>query len=699
MGGDVLNFLDPQRLALGPETKERTGTLHHWRLVRDDDNIAWLLMDCEGASVNTLSEPVLEELDQLLTEIERDPPRGLVLRSAKHSGFCAGADIGMFRGLNNVAEAHQRLQRGHAIVDRLDELPFTTVAVVHGTCLGGGLELALACNYRIAVEGAKLGFPEVLLGLHPGLGGTFRSTSLMNPVQAMTLMLTGKSLPAAMAKRRGLVDAVVPERHVQRAVADAAMEKLPRHARPRYSALLEFKAARALVARKMRGETEKRVSRDHYPAPFDLIEVWEKHGGDRNAMQRAEIASFAGLVTSVKGQNLIRVFFLREALSRSGKQGVSGINHVHVVGAGTMGGDIAAWCAYSGLRVTLSDRDSGMIAGAVKRAAQLCRRKHKSRAETRDILDRFIPDTAGAGVAHADLVIEAVPEKLEIKREVYSGLAQRMRADAILATNTSSIPLEDLRDFVPNPAQFVGLHFFNPVAQMELVEVVAHDRLSEEATARANAFVGDLGKLPAAVSSAPGFLVNRVLTPYLMEAMLLLDEGVKAETIDRAAESFGMPMGPVELADQVGLDICVDVGDMLREKLGTPVPEMPGWVRDKVKKGETGRKSGQGFYSWRDGKPEKQRADEPQGDLADRLVLPFLNACMACLREQVVASQEELDGAIIFGTGFAPFTGGPMHYARSRGIDGILDSMAKLAAVHGERFEADAGWRNLNRGE
>ena len=699
MGGDVFNFLDTQRLALGPDTKERRGELRHWRLARDGDEIAWLVLDCEGASVNTLSEPVLLELDQLLAEIKRDPPRGLVLRSAKPSGFCAGADIGMFRGLNNVVEAQQRLERGHAIVDRLDELPCPTVAVVHGNCLGGGLELALACNYRIAVEGAKLGFPEVLLGLHPGLGGTFRSTALMNPLQAMTLMLTGKSLPAAVAKRRGLVDAVVPERHVQRAVADAAEEKLPRHARPRYSTLLELKAARAMVAKKMRAETEKRVSRDHYPAPFDLIDLWEKHGGDRNAMQEAEIASFAGLVTSVKGQNLIRVFFLREALSRSGKQGVSGINHVHVVGAGTMGGDIAAWCAYRGFRVTLSDPDSKMVADAVKRAGQLCRRKHKSRAETRDILDRFIPDMAATGVAHADLVIEAVPEKLEVKREVYSELAQRMRADAILATNTSSIPLEELRDFAPNPAQFVGLHFFNPVAKMELVEVVAHDRADEETRTRATAFVGAIGKLPAAVSSAPGFLVNRVLTPYLMEAMLLLDEGVKAETIDGVAEDFGMPMGPVELADQVGLDICVDVGDMLREKLETPLPEMPGWIRDKVQEGETGRKSGRGFYAWRDGKPEKQSADEPRGDLADRLVLPFLNACMACLREQVVASQEELDGAMIFGTGFSPFTGGPMHYARSRGIDGILDSMAKLAAVHGERFEPDAGWRHLDRGE
>ena len=576
--------------------------------------------------------------------------------------------------------------------------PFPTVALIHGFCLGGGLELALACDHRIAIGDARLGFPEVLLGLHPGLGGTFRSTGLLNPLQAMTLMLTGKSLPAHIADKQGLVDTVIPERHVSRVVSEAVREKLPRSSRPAYSVLLENRLARPMVARKMTAETAKRVSGDHYPSPFALIDLWEGHGGDRNAMQQAEIASFAELVTSDTGQNLVRVFFLREALAKAGKQGKSGVSHVHVVGAGTMGGDIAAWCAYNGFRVTLADRENRIIAAAVGRAGELCRRKHKSRAETRDILDRLIPDPRGFGVAVADLIIEAVPEKLAIKREVYGELSRRMKSTAILATNTSSIPLEELRDVAPDPARFIGLHFFNPVASMELVEVVGHDRLDDDTRQRAQAFVGDIAKLPVPVKSAPGFLVNRVLTPYLLEAMVLLDEGISPETVDRAAEAFGMPMGPVELADQVGLDICVDVGDMLREKLDTPFPEVPGWVRDKVKNGYTGRKAEKGFYTWSDGRPGKSRAADPPPELSDRLVLPFINACVACLREGIVDSEETLDGAVIFGTGFAPFRGGPMHYARQRGVEDILGRMNTLASSYGERFDPDPGWGELESG-
>ena len=425
-------------------------------------------------------------------------------------------------------------------------------------------------------------------------------------------------------------------------------------------------------------------------------------------MQTAEIQSFARLVTSPTGQNLIRVFFLREQLKKLASDGHAvaatdpDIRHVHVVGAGTMGGDIAAWCAFSGLKVTLADREPKMIAAAIARAATLCKRKHLSGTEQRAVLDRLIPDLAGDGARHADILIEAVPEKADIKAAVYRELEAKMKPSAILATNTSSIPLEDLRTELTNPSRFLGLHFFNPVAQMQLVELVSHDGLDDSCRTRALSFIDTISRLPAPVNSSPGFLVNRVLTPYLLEAMLLLDEGVNAETIDQAAIDFGMPMGPVELADQVGLDICIAVADMLADQLDGKMPAVPQWIRKKVEAGETGRKSGQGLYSWSNGSADKKNdpgVDE-DNSLTDRLILPLLNTCVSCLREQVVDAsagqqQDVLDGAVIFATGFAPFRGGPLHYARQRGIDDVVNALQTLAAEQGDRFSPDPGWRTL----
>ena len=693
---DSLVFLDRDRLELGPAASSEKVDHQHWRLARDEDGIAWLLLDRADSGANTLDEAVLEELDLVLEALEHDPPKALVLRSGKRAGFCVGADVGMFRGETDTAAVAERLRRGHVIVDRLAELPVPTIAVVHGPCLGGGLELALACDYRLAVEGASLGFPEVMLGLHPGLGGTFRTPRLINPVDAMILMLTGKSVGTGRARALGLVDAVTQERHVANAVRAASRGDVDRSRRPFYAAALDSAWTRPLIARRMSVNTEKKVDRKHYPSPYQLIDLWQHHAGDVARAREEEIQSFAGLVTSKTGQNLIRVFFLREALKKAGGENEGdAIDHVHVVGAGTMGGDIAGWCALSGFRVTLSDMDPAMIAGAVKRARQLCRRKHRSDIDTRDILDRLIPDTSGSGIARADLIIEAVPEKIDIKRSVYREIEQSMKAGAILATNTSSIPLETLRSEVAEPARFLGLHFFNPVAKMQLVELVSHDGTDAGVRDRARAFVAAIDRLPVPVRSAPGFLVNRVLTPYLLEAMLLLDEGIAPETLDRAAVDFGMPMGPIELADQVGLDICLDVAEMLRDNLGGDIPEVPAWVRDKVEKGDTGRKSGRGFYAWSDDGPRKNEAATPPKGTVDRLVLPLLNTCVACLREEVVADPDALDAAVIFGTGFAPFRGGPLHYARERGVDDIVGALEKLAEEHGPRFAPDKGWQQL----
>ena len=691
MDSRIMDVLKDRVLELGPEPAP--GPYRHFRLTRDADGIAWLLFDREGSSANTLSGDVIEELGQIVGVLESERPIGLVIRSAKKSGFIAGADVNEFRGASDARMVETEMAKAHAVVDRLEALKIPSVAVIHGFCLGGGLEIALACNTRIAIDNARFGFPEVMLGLHPGLGGTARFTHLVSPLQAMTLMLTGKTIDARRAKSLGLADAVTQERHVRDAVKDAIFGRLRRHKQGLLDKAMNLGPVRGLLANRMRGEAAKTAPKEHYPAPYALVDLWEKHGGDRAAMLAAEKPSFANLMVTPTAQNLIRVFFLREQMKKLA-DGKNTVKHVHVIGAGAMGGDIAAWCANQGLRVTLADMKPEAIAGAVKRAADLFGKIIRKKTDLRDALDRLMPDLNGDGVRNADLIIEAVPENLGLKQKVYAGLEPVMKPGAILATNTSSIPLQDLRTTLKNPGHLLGLHFFNPVSRLQLVEVVSHDGVDPQVLATALKFVGAIDRLPLPVKSSPGFLVNRALTPYMLEAMVMLDEKVDKAVIDAAAEKFGMPMGPIELADQVGLDICLAVGDMLRSKFGeAALPPAPDWLRDKVKKGELGRKTGRGFYEWKDGRAVKTPPQvQPTDEMIDRLVLPMSNVCVACLREGIVENGDVVDGAMIFGTGYAPFRGGPLNYARTRGAANVAAALKALEAKFGDRFKPDAGW-------
>jgi len=692
MDSRIMDALADRVLELGPQP-DASRPYRNFKLTRDADGVAWLLFDRADASANTLSAEVLEEFNTVLNALEAERPTGIVIRSAKSSGFIAGADVNEFCGATDASLVEVAIGRAHAVIDRLEALKIPTVAVIHGFCLGGGLEVALACQMRIAIDDARFGFPEVMLGLHPGLGGTARFTHLINPMQAMTLMLTGKTIDARRAKALGLVDAVTQERHVRNAVRDAVFGKLKRAKPGLINTLLNSGPARGFLASRMRREAEKAVPHEHYPAPYALIRLWEKHGDNRAAMLAAEKASFARLMLTPTAQNLIRVFFLREQMKKLAGTD-NKVKHVHVIGAGAMGGDIAVWCASRDLRVTLADMKPEPIAGAIKRAADLYGKIIRKRTDVRDALDRLIPDLDGAGVRNADLIIEAVPEKLDLKQKVYAGLEPRMKPGAILATNTSSIPLQDLRTTLHAPQRLVGLHFFNPVSRLQLVEVVSHDAADPDMLRAAMAFVGAIDRLPLPVKSSPGFLVNRALTPYMLEAMVMLDEKIDKTTIDAAAERFGMPMGPIELADQVGLDICLAVGDMLRTKFGDLLPPTPAWLRDMVARGDLGRKTGKGFYVWRDGKADKgaRASTEPTPEMIDRLVLPMSNVCVACLREVIVDNADTVDGAMIFGTGYAPFRGGPLNYARQRGIEDGVSTLRNLAAKFGDRFAPDEGW-------
>jgi len=697
MKSKVLSVLSDRVLELGPNPPATPG-IDHWRYGKDEDGIGWLLLDKKGSSANTLNAEVIGELNEMLGKIEADMPKGLVIRSAKKSGFIAGADIAEFVGASDAAAVEANIGKGHVVINRLEAFSIPTIAVVHGFCLGGGLEVALACKRRIAISNASFGFPEVMLGLHPGLGGTVRAPRLINPTTAMTMMLTGKSLHARAAKGVGLVDAVTEERHVKNAVKAAVSGDLKVSPPGTLVTLLNSGLARPLLARYMRSQARGKADPSQYPAPFALIDLWEKHGGDsKDAALEAELKSFSQLMVTKTAQNLVRVFFLRDRLKKiaGDKQN---IEHIHVIGAGAMGGDIAAWCARQGIVATLADMKPEPIGGAIKRAADLYRKILKKPTDQRDALDRLAPDLSGDGVKSADIVLEAVPEKLEIKHSVYKSVEPKMKQGAILATNTSSIPLEQLREGLQKPERLVGLHFFNPVSRMMTVEVVSHDKADQAVLATARSFVGMIDRLPVPVKSEPGFLVNRALTPYMIEAMVMVDEGIAKETIDKAAEKFGMPMGPIELADQVGLDICLDVADMLKKSLPREQPDAPQWLRDMVAKKELGKKTGKGFYTWRDGKADKGPVTaEPTPEMTDRLILPLLDVCVGALREGIVEDADVLDGAMIFGTGFAPFRGGPIHYARDRGVDEIVATLKTLESKYGKRFTPDPGWDKIKR--
>lgn len=669
----------------------------HWHLEFHND-IILLGLDYADGPVNLLARPVLDELAGVLEKLERDPPRALILRSLKTTGFLAGADVSEFVGVGDRVALRARIGAVHRLFNRLEALPCPTLALIDGFCLGGGLELALACRYRIAVDAprTRIGFPEVKLGIFPAYGGTWRSIRAIGALRAMPLMLSGRTLSARQARRMGLVDRAVPRRQLM-ANAHGLLDTHPpaRRAGP-IAKLVNLPPLRPLLAARMARATRAHARPEHYPAPYALVEHWRRCGGGRDCLLHSERALVADLLPGETAQNLIRVFGLQERLKALGRIDVAATERVQVVGAGTMGGDIAAWCALKGLRVGLQDLSMEQIGRAMGRARKLFERKLKDPRLVRDAWDRLMPDPTGTGLAHADLLIEAVVEHAEIKRNLLSQLTPRLRPDALVATNTSSIPLEDLRDAVANPERLIGLHFFNPVARMQLVEVISDAATDASAQARGCAFVRRIARLPLPVASAPGFLVNRVLVPYLLEAVDLLDEGVPAPVIDEAALAFGMPMGPVELADSIGLDICLSVADKLGFLLSAP-EQTPEALRRLVADGRLGRKTGAGFYRWHRGKPRKGRlvgAGKAPSDLTERLIFRLLNESVAVLNEGLVADADLLDAGVIFGTGFAPFRGGPMHYIASGGWDRMLDRLRALERSHGEHFHPDTGWTN-----
>jgi 3-hydroxyacyl-CoA dehydrogenase / enoyl-CoA hydratase / 3-hydroxybutyryl-CoA epimerase len=666
----------------------------HWRLVTDEQGIVNLSFDTFESNTNVLSVEVLNELEAIIAKLKSQNPKALVISSAKTNGFIAGADVHSFSSITLKEQALPYIQLGQKVFNDLEALSFPTLAVIKGFCLGGGLELALACDYRVAVDDprTRIGVPEVKLGFHPGWGGTVRLTQTVGPLTSMDLMLSGRTVNARAAKRMGVVDRAVPERHITNATNALLMKMPPRHKPSLLIKIINMRLFRLLLAKILKKKVGQRVRSDHYPAPYALIDLWVKHGSNKKKMMLAEAESVSDLITTSTAKNLVRVFNLQDQLKSFGQQCEFNPKHVHVVGAGIMGGDIAAWCAYRGLTVTLQDRELKYIAPAIKRAHVLFKKRLKKPYLIQAAMDRLTPDHKGLGITKADIVIEAIIENVDAKRELFKDMEAKIKQNTLLATNTSSISLELISSHLDKPGRLVGMHFFNPVAMMQLVEIVSGDDTDKDVSDCAAAFCRQIDRLPVPVKSSPGFLVNRILMPYLLEAITIVEEGVPARVVDEVALAYGMPMGPVELADTVGLDICLSVAGILAKSFDVSIPDN---LRHKVEHGHMGRKTGQGYYYYKNKKPVYKKVDLNGYDVSgitDRLTLQILNESIACLSEGVVDDADLIDAAMIFGAGFAPFRGGPLHVIEETGRDNMLEKMKSLHQSQGERFAPHSAW-------
>ena len=637
--------------------------LMHWLANVDEDGIAWLYLQTVGKSVNVLNNAVMTELECLLDRLENKKDlRGVALLSGKKGGFVYGADIHEFETLKTASEVANHMLYVHGLFNRIEALPVPSCVGVDGIAVGGGLEIALTFDRLFITSSSKtkLGFPEVNLGIMPGYGGSGRAYGRIGTKAVLDMMVSGRPIGSIDAIKTGLADELVDkpddlEKSMREWIIGCNGEK------PIFTELETAADATAIAAAK--DKYLKRLRSDHTPAPAAIIEHVENFGHDKSAMSASEIDVFPNLMVSSASKNLRRVFYLTDAVRKSAR-GESGIKRMHVVGAGVMGGDIAAIGAMAGLDVTLTDMNDAAIVGAIARAKKLFERRLKSDEKVALALARLRTDLDGNGATDADLIIEAVAEKLEVKQAVFKNLEAVSKASAILATNTSAIPLEDIATALNGPERLIGLHFFNPVPVLPLVEVIWSKYSDPEIVSRGMQFAGQIGKMPVRCKSAPGFLVNRALLPYIFKAIEAVAGGEKADHIDEALVDFGMPMGPIELADQIGLDVCLDVGIVL----GMP-PATKALLDEKCRTGTIGRKSGSGFYEW-DGnraiRAHQSKDPRVMAAIAKNMLAPMIEECRKAVDENVVDTADSADAGMIFGIGFPGFRGGPLNWSKEQ---------------------------------
>jgi 3-hydroxyacyl-CoA dehydrogenase/enoyl-CoA hydratase/3-hydroxybutyryl-CoA epimerase len=635
--------------------------LQHWSVSVDADNLCWLTLDVAGKSVNVLTHAVMAELGQILDWLDQqDTIAGIGMLSGKPGGFVYGADIAEFELLTTADDVLQHMQMVHGLFNRIESFGAPTIVGIDGIAVGGGLEIALTFDRLLttASNKTKLGFPEVNLGILPGYGGSGRAYGRVGTAVVTEMMMSGKPLSANAALAAGLIDETVDDAaDLQPTMAtwltQQSQQKPPRQQRENTADQSALDAARAQFLKRLRA--------DHTPAPFAIIDHVARHGHSAAAMSAGEMDIFPDLMVGTASKNLRRLYYLTDKVRKTAR-GNSAIQNLHVVGAGVMGGDIAAVAAMSGLNVTLTDMNETAMNAAIDRAAQLFARRLKSDDKITAARNRLTADPDGHGAAHADLVIEAVAEKLPVKQAVFAALEQVIKPDAILATNTSAIPLEDIAAALQDPSRLIGLHFFNPVPVLPLVEVIWSQYSNQDFVTRGMQFAGQIGKMPIRCQSAPGFLVNRALLPYMFKAVEAVAAGEDADQIDESLVDFGMPMGPIELCDQVGLDVCLDVGMVLGI-----APAAEAVLREKCEAQNLGRKTGTGFYQWDGNRPIRPRAAVDvarMADIAAAMLAPMIEQCQQAVDEGVVDSADSADAGMIFGTGFPGFRGGPLHWSQ-----------------------------------
>jgi 3-hydroxyacyl-CoA dehydrogenase/enoyl-CoA hydratase/3-hydroxybutyryl-CoA epimerase len=657
-----------------------------------------LTFDRPESSANIFDQTTFDELNEHLDTLSQDSSGlGLIIRSAKPKIFIAGADLHGFTRELTSEKLSFLMEQGQKTFDRVAALPFPTVAAIHGAALGGGFEVALACDYRIASldSATKVGLPETMLGILPAWGGCTRLPRLIGLPAALEAILSGKQYSAKEAKKLGMVDEIAyPERLMALAAALIRSNqgkkrklKLQLTNRPPISKFVAAQAQKKILAK----------TRGHYPAQLKALEVvvagvTVPHAQSLENERRALIELASGEIA----QNLIRIFFLQERSKKIAVQSdqlVRKIGKVLIVGAGLMGSGIAQWLSARGLRVVLRDIGPKPLGKGLQSIHKIYRdavkRRVFSETEAQTGLDRILPTYEDIPLRDVDLVIEAAVENLELKQQIFRQIAEQVPNCQAIASNTSALSIDAIANGLPDPTKVVGIHFFNPVHRMQLVEVVQGTKTSAQTLATAIQFVKSIGKLPVLVKDSPGFLVNRILLPYMMEAFNLFAEGYRLERIDRAMLDFGMPMGPLRLTDEVGLDVSLHVGSNLAQRI-QKLPPLHNTIERMIAQGWLGRKSGKGFYDYSSGterqnpeihayQPETEPASTDDTILRDRLVLVMVNEAARCLAEKVVSEPADVDFTMIMGTGWAPFRGGPLRYADSIGISNIVARLRQLS--------------------
>lgn len=695
----------------------------------DTDGVATVVFDLPGKRVNLWSLATLEEFETTLSELSQHEGLVAVLfRSGKPDTFIAGADVEELAAVRSSEEATRLARRGQKTFQRVADLSVPTVAVIHGACVGGGLEFALACSFRVASDDlvTRIGFPETQLGIIPAWGGTQRTARLVGLQEALKLILTARRLTARQAAKLGVVDQAVPKGRLDEIAHDTVRAAAGGKAIPggTSSGLQRLVLDRNPIGRRLLfSQSRKRVKEKtglHYPAPLAAIEVMEIGQAEgMTAGLEAEARVVGELAMTPAARNLMWLYKQRESAKSPPGGGVAKpVRRLAVVGAGVMGGAIAEVAAYREIGVRLKDVDNERLAAGLGHAAKIAlglrKRGKLSSREVRNLMNRVSGTTAYTGFGTVDLVIEAIVEDLEIKRRVLAELEREVPGRAFLATNTSSLSVDALAEVLQWPERFGGLHFFNPVERMPLVEIVQGSRTSSDCLTTLHALALKLGKTPVVVRDSPGFWVNRLLMPYLNEAVALYEEGVSIESVDSALEEFGLPMGPLALLDQVGLDVAVKVGAVLGEAF--PERMTPnGLIRRLESTGRMGKKSGSGFYTYegKDKSPDRSLRAElglPESGsngeeesvfgeeyLVSRCLYPMVNEAALALEDNVVGSAGDGDLALVMGMGWPPFRGGLLRWADEIGLARIVDRLDEWSAAIDPRFTPTDSLRERSR--